>query len=105
MRPMKKLLDFDPVTRSRTAFHANDDEIVLHEVVDVSPVTEENKALYAAADERARWGDGMGDRVASIPASIYWRKVHMEGMSNKDLLKWLDHPDQRVFRTRPGKLS
>lgn len=69
---------------------------------DVAPTTDRNKALY---NENAgkRWGDMK--HVASIPLTVYWDLVQ-KGVTRdqKDFSKWLNDPDNRHFRTFPGKV-
>ena len=101
-----RLLDYDPVAKSRTMFHAlPDGEFVIEEVHDVEDVIEANKTSMSLRRARDRWADGLGDRVASIPLDIYYREVVIPGMSQADFRKWLDDKDRRAFRTRPGRLS
>ena len=60
-----------------------------------------NKALYN--DPSSGWGEGR--RVASIP-NIVWEELQRNGIADdpKKLKAWLNDPDNRAFRTRPGKV-
>jgi hypothetical protein len=44
-------------------------------------------------------------KVGSIPMSIY-HELQKQGIlqDEKRLKKWLNDPDNRVFRTRPGRV-
>jgi hypothetical protein len=71
---------------------------------DHSNILEANKTDFNAVDERARYGEMT--KVASIPLVI------LQDLKTKGILddqtafkKWLDDPENRYFRTRPGKLS
>lgn len=70
----------------------------------VDEIAEENKQAFNQFDERANWKGEM-HRVASIPMSIYYdlkRKGILDDPSA--MKKWLNDPDNRVFRTRPGQV-
>lgn len=70
----------------------------------VDEIAEENKQTFNQFDERANWKGEM-HRVASIPMSIYYdlkRKGILDDPSA--MKKWLNDPDNRVFRTRPGQV-
>ena len=107
MHNRTELLDYDPITKTKTLVHFSQDaeEFIVEDVHDVTDVVEDNKAAMAATNERARWADGLGSRVGSIPIDIYQREVAAKGMTGKDLLKWLMDPIRSAFRTRPGKLA
>lgn len=85
---------FDPMTL----------ECTVETVQDVSTLIACNKAVYASVDERQHWRDGQGDRVASIPLSVFYDpKVGIQH-DRVQLRKWLNNPDNRFFRTRPGTI-
>lgn len=109
---MRKLLEYDSVTKTTKTFHVLDRgrEWAVEVEQDVSEIIERNKALYAAVDQRARFaGDGF-HMVASIPMVEYFkmRKAGIcdhEGYGDtKDLARMLDDRDYLGFRTRPGRL-
>lgn len=104
----KVLLDDDPITRTRTYFYHDHDgqNFVVQDESYVDPVLEMNQAMRAQADERARWGDaGLGEKVASIPITVWDSLPKGIREDNSELLKWLDNRDQLPFRTRHGRLS
>jgi hypothetical protein len=101
-----RLVDYDPLTRTSKLFHYDhtDDTFVIKTVQDVEPILEANKAAMNSLDERAKHGEF--DRVASIPMPIYM-ELQRKGIADDPtaFTRWLDDPDNRAFRTRPGKLS
>lgn len=109
---MERLIDYDPVTKTRTVFEASPDgeEFRVTDIQDVEDIIEQNKREYAAVDERARYGDLA--RVARIP-DVVVADLQRRGILDPDgevkdearFLKWLDDPANLHFRTRPGSLS
>jgi hypothetical protein len=110
--PVKRLFDYDPVTKTKTIFHASDDGETFHleTLQDVEDIVESNKASYAATDERARWGDIA--RVASIPMPLMYDLIRRQIIEPADrgytggkrFRKWLNDPENRHFKTRPGEV-
>lgn len=102
----RALLDYDPLTKTRTTFHElDDDKFVIKTESDVTDLLEVNKAKYNDVDERARWGEKAWV-AASIPLHVYmdlWAKGIAR--DEKAFAKWLDDPANLFYRTRPGKLS
>lgn len=86
-----------------TKFHydADKDEAVIQKTQDVSSIIEANKVEFNAAPERF----GEFTKVGSIPLSVYY-ELERQGILNdqKALAKWLNDPDNRAFRTRPGTI-
>lgn len=101
-----KLFDFDPVTGTKKIWHydADKDEAVIETIFDTSNLVETNKAMFNAVDERANWKGDM-HLVASIPVELFM-KWKSEGKLDDQafLKKWLNDPDNRLFRTRPGEV-
>lgn len=107
----KRLFSRDNVLGITRWFHYNPetDQFAIETVQDdVSPIVEANKASFAMTDERARFGESATGMhlVASIPLAVY-EKLVVDGIAKdqKAMKRWLDAPENRVFRTRPGKLS
>lgn len=99
-----RIIDHDPITRSTRVFHDNQDgSFVTATIQDVEPLVDYNKREYAAKDERSRWGEV--SRVASIPPAL-WFELVRQGIAydTKKLKAWLNDPDNRHFRTRPGRV-
>lgn len=78
---------------------------IIHTVQDAQPITDANVRQFNLHDERAPWRDGM-NHVARIP-DVVVAQLQRDGIWDdpKALLRWLDQPENRLFRTRPGKLS
>ena len=96
---------------TRTAQIAHDDgegNVIIETVQDIKPFLEQNKNSYAQIDERARWGEFT--HIASIPFTVI-QQLNKEGILKgfhivepKKLKAWLNDPDNRFFRTRPGRI-
>ena len=101
----KRLFDFDPMTGTTKWWHydADRDEATIETVFEVGDIVEQNKAHYAATDERTRWGEW--SKVASIPMPLFYR-LKKDGIIDDPsaMKRWLNDPDNRFFRTRPGRV-
>ena len=91
----------------RETFHADvhhGTQNIIYTEQDVEPLIEQNKRLYNAVDEKARWGDGFV-RVAHIPEVVY-ADLQTKGILNDPAAfkRWLNDADNRVFRVRPGRV-
>lgn len=102
----KKLLSHDPETGVSKIFHADDNgnSFVIQTQMAapaVESIIEANKTNYN--DAAGRWGNGK--IVASIPIHIYW-DLKKKGIADDDaaMKRWLNDPDNRFFRTRPGRI-
>lgn len=101
-----KLFDFDPVTGTKKIWHydADKDEAVIETIFDTSNLVETNKAMFNAVDERANWKGDM-HLVASIPMELFMQWKSEGKLDDQAFLKkWLNDPDNRLFRTRPGEV-
>jgi hypothetical protein len=84
------------------------DESTIETIQDVESIITASKDEFKEYDERAPW-KGDFHRVASIPLSIF-SELQAKGVIENDdpkkkkLMAWLNNPDQRAFRTRPGWL-
>lgn len=100
---MKKLLDTDPLTGIRHVFNYDEttDEASITAEQDVSNVIESNKRMYNDANGK----HGEWTRVASIPMVIYM-DLKAKGILDDQaaMKKWLNDPDNKYFRTRPGNI-
>lgn len=84
-------------------FH-EDGAITIETVQDITDIAEANKASYNAYDERSNWRGDM-HKVASIPMSVYYDLKSKGILEDPVAMKaWLNNPDNKVFRTRPGQV-
>jgi hypothetical protein len=101
-----KIFDIDPVTGVKKMWHydADKDEAIIESIVDATGVVEDNKAEFNSIDEKAGWKGDM-HKVASIPMALYY-DLKSQGITEDParLKAWLNDPDNRFFRTRPGKV-
>lgn len=90
---IKEFFDYDPVT----------DKAQLSVEQDVGKLVRVNNDVYNEYTSLDRWGDGQ--RVAQIPITIY-NKLRKEGIVDDPAAfrRWLNDPENKVFRTRPGKV-
>lgn len=92
----------------QTIFHDADGNYILEVRQDVSGILEKNKAEFAAIDERAKWGDLT--KIATLPLAVIDdlnKKGIMRGFAVTDERRFrafLNDPDNRFFRTRPGEV-
>ena len=100
----ERLLDIDPKTGIRRYFSYDDDQdqFTIRTEQRVDDQIEANKAEF-----NAHQGGWKGDmhKVASIPLNIY-AELKAKGILDdpKRLKAWLNDPDNRAFRTRPGRV-
>ena len=107
-----RLFDEDPLTKSRTIFHHDGENITFETISDFSDIIEANKASMNVFDERARYKGDLMNRVASIPLVLLF-ELKQKGIlgdnfmviNQKEFRRWLDDSDNKAFRTRPGRLS
>lgn len=98
---MRKVLDHDPNTGISHVFYYDDvtDEATITAEQDVDDVIEFNKAQYN--ETHGKFGEFC--KVASLPLVVY-HDLQKRGILNdaKAFKRWLNDPDNRFFRTRPG---
>jgi hypothetical protein len=97
----KRIFDTDPLTGITRYWHVKDNGEYVIETVQELDVGEANTRARNATDKRTKWGEMA--RVASIPLSVYY-DLKRQGIvdDQKAFKKWLNDPDNRVFRTREG---
>lgn len=103
--------DRDPLTKSTQYFHWDSEKEIgyIEDRQDVTAIIEQNKRDF---NEATRYrlptlGDkGLGRRVANIPMNILQQLMNerrKRDMSHEEwqqfLARWLDDPDNKVFRT------
>lgn len=75
------------------------DKAIFRKEFDAEPLVEANRILFN--DAPTRWGEGQ--LVASIPIALYWDLKAKGIIDDQTAFKrWLNDPDNRFFRTRPG---
>lgn len=102
-----RVLDRDDFNGVTTMFHWDeaDQKFYIEEKMDVEPLIDYAKASYNGFDERARWGNDPLHHVAALPPVIYADLQKKGILDDPDRLKaWLNDRDNRMFRTRPGRL-
>jgi hypothetical protein len=85
------------------------DNAVIRQSEDLTPYLEANKAEYNQAS--TTWSsEPLGNKIASIP-NIVIDQLNKDGImqgfqvvDQKRFFNWLNNPDNRFFRTKPGKL-
>jgi hypothetical protein len=102
-----RILDFDPAMNLVERYYEdNDGQWTVERVQDVEDIIELNKAEYNSVDERATHKSESFNRYARLPLVVLM-DLERKGIlrDSKAFMKWLDDPDNRFFRTRPGRLS
>jgi hypothetical protein len=107
---LKKILDVkDGVVR--TAYDDGDGGLIIKHTSDLTDFIEHTKAQFNENSGTKGWGDNPIDRknkIASLPTEIINdlnAKGIMRGyyiMDQKAMKRWLNDPENRVFRTRGG---
>ena len=104
---MKRQLDYDSATGITQWYHFDEitGDVGLETQQDVAAVIESTKGAFNPVDERAPW-KGDVHKVASVPMVIYHQlaKISNNFKDQRVIRKWLNDKDNRVFRTRPGKV-
>lgn len=99
-----RVLSFDPDTGIREDFYYDPDRdrFKIVAVQPVDDILDHNKANLAEMDERTPWKGDM-HKVASIPLAVYY-DLKRRGIldDQKAMKRWLNDPENRHFRTRPG---
>lgn len=97
----RRLFSHDPATGITRWFEYDhtDDHFSIITEQDVDPIIEATKQDFNDAPQK--WGDMA--RVASIPMTIYYDLLRKGIIHDQAAMKrWLNDPDNRFFRTRPG---
>ena len=96
---MTKRTLIDSKTGSTSEFITEDDKIIYHTKQDIQPVIEHCKTL-------AENKPGKDFRhVAEVPMVIYQKAMREGWVKDKaKWKKWLNDPDNKVFRTWQGKV-
>jgi hypothetical protein len=109
---MKKVLQVDSLTKTADIAQSDGEGgLVITTTQDVTEIIEQNKSDYAQMDERSRWsGEVFGNHIARIPLSVF-QELNQQGicqgfavLDQKKFKAFLNNPDNRHFRTRPGRV-
>ena len=101
-----KLFDINPVTGTRKMWHydAEKDEATIETIIDATQIVADNKDRFNSFDEKANWKGDM-HHVASIPMALFYQMKAEGKLDDQAYMKrWLNDPDNRAFRTRPGEV-
>lgn len=107
----RRLLEHDEFTGITEWFTYDDetDGFTIESVQDVEPLVELNKALWNNTEKHTKYGDLT--RIASTPPIIVMELAKQGILSpagkildHKRYRAWLNDSDNRVFRTRAGKV-
>jgi hypothetical protein len=101
-----KLFDINTETGTRKMWHydAEKDEAVIETIIDASQIVSDNKDRFNSFDEKANWKGDM-HHVASIPMALFYQMKAEGKLDDQAYMKrWLNDPDNRAFRTRPGEV-
>lgn len=99
---MKTIVHTDATTLvEQRLIETSEGDLILHTAQDITDIVEANKQAFNANDKRQKWGEFT--RVASIPLSIYYSPEFQKISKDPAALKrWLNDPENKVFRTRDG---
>lgn len=102
---MRRIISRNPVTGLETWFNydnATGDTIITSEQ-EVAGTIDLNKAQFN--DAPSRWGNDVFHKVASIPLVVL-DDLQRRGIADDPakMKQWLNDPDNRYFRTRPGNV-
>jgi hypothetical protein len=107
----RRLLSYDPASKISQYLTYNDactgsdtdDTFTIETYQDVSALVEYNKKNFNQVGSLDRWGEGK--IVARIPLTLYYQ-LKREGKLDDQayMSRWLNSPDNRFFRTRPGRV-
>lgn len=97
----------------KTAHADGEGGLIIHSEADLSLFKDHTKAQYDQRSGKTGWGDAPLDprnKIAELPPSIIedlnamgiMRGYHI--VDPKALAKWLNNPENRVFRTRGGNV-
>jgi len=99
-----RIFDRDPTSGTTEFFHYDPktDDFTIETRQECDDLVEENRRAFN--DAGGTWKGDM-HRVASIPMNLYF-ELQKRGITQdpKKLRAWLNDPDNRYFRTRPGKV-
>jgi len=101
-----KLFDINTETGTRKMWHydAEKDEATIETIIDATQIVSDNKDKFNSFDEKATWKGDM-HHIASIPMALFYQMKAEGKLDDQAYMKrWLNDPDNRAFRTRPGEV-
>lgn len=106
----KRLVDVVDGVATYADYEEKEDKLIIERVQDVEPIIEANKRAFNDAPETGRYSGDM-HHVAQIPMVViedYCKKkgldFHTFMADKKEWKRFLNDPDHRAFRTRPGRV-
>ncbi len=99
----KRLITDDALTGIKTylEYDGTDDNAVIRKEQDVTGIVESNRAAFDSAPKR--WGDMT--HVGRIPLTVYYELERKGILNDQDALrKWLNDPENAMWRVRPGTI-
>lgn len=100
----KRVFDRDEQSGTTEYFYYDDraDTFTIETEQVVEDLVESNKRSFN--DSSQTWQGDM-HRVASIPMNLYWDLKQRGILDDQEKFrKWLNSPENRYFRTRPGRV-
>lgn len=99
----ERIFNIDPVSGIKSVWHYDDatDTAFIEKRQDVTEIIDNNKRQFN--EDHGRYGEW--NKVASIPLNVYY-DLKQKGIVDDPVAmkKWLNDPDNRFFRTRPGRV-
>jgi hypothetical protein len=97
----------------RTAISDGEGGIIIHSQTDLTDFAEHTKAQYNANPGKTGWSGEVFDpknKIAELPLAVI-NELNVKGImrgffivDQKAMKKWLNDPDNQVFRTRGGQV-
>jgi len=97
----------------RTVLSDGDGGIIIKHETDLTDFIEHTKAQFNANPGKTGWSDELFDpknKIAELPLAVI-NELNVKGImrgffivDHNAMKKWLNHPDNQVFRTRGGQV-
>lgn len=100
----KQLLEIDPITgvAEYGYYDHATDEFTIETSQDLEPLVDFNRAQFNAQKRSTKHGDGT--KIMSIPMELYMAEQKKGTFKDpKAFSRFVNDPDNAMFRTRPGK--
>ncbi len=101
MADLKRILEYDPTTRTKTTFHYDwkENDTIFEEVQDVSSILDLN-AIQRSENKPNHKNDMW--HVGRIPLNVFYSIPREIRQNGKFLREWLNRPENRAFKTYDG---